>query len=148
MYEPERSRGWTTFAAITVGIAGGWNVIISIGALTKREYFHPSSLLYSNLSFWGVVWLFVGLLQLLTAILLARRVTAGTALAIIGASCSMLIWFFSIGAHPLSSILIIAIDFLILYAVTADRQYGGEPTYRVPESPRESLHTEPSRHFG
>lgn len=139
MYEPERSRGWTLFATIAIGIAGAWNLVIGIAALTKTEYFDEASLLYSNLVFWGWVWLIVGALQLLTALLLALRKTAGTALGLMGASVSMLVWFFSIGAHPVSSILIIAMDFLILYALTAERPgssgAGDLPAGRPYESP-------------
>jgi hypothetical protein len=121
MDEPERSRGWTMFAMIAIGIAGVWNLVIGIAGLSKTEYFEEGSLLYQNLAFWGWVWLIVGALQVLTAILLAFRMTAGTALGLIGASVSMLVWFFSIGAHPVSSILIIAMDVLIIYALTAER---------------------------
>lgn len=129
----ERSRGWTLFAIITIGIGGVWNLVIGFAGLTKREYFDEASLLYDNLSFWGWVWIVVGALQILTAILIAARITAGTALGLMGASLSMIVWFFSIGAHPLSSILIIALDVLILYALTAERPYGDgagvEPRY-------------------
>lgn len=120
MSEHERSRGWTTFAMIAIGIAGVWNLVIGIAGLSKSEYFEEGSLLYQNLAFWGWVWLIVGALQVLTAVLLALRITAGTALGLIGASVSMLVWFFSIGAHPVSSILIIGLDVLILYALTAE----------------------------
>jgi hypothetical protein len=125
MYEPERSHGWTLFATIAVGVAGGWNLILGIAALAKEDYFDRTSLLYNNLTFWGVVWIFIGALQVLTAILIARRTTAGKALGLIGASASMLVWFFSIGAHPVATILVIALDALILYALTADRPYAG-----------------------
>jgi hypothetical protein len=119
--DAERSRGWTLFAGITIGVAGGWNLIVGIAAFAKKEYFDETSLLYSNLEFWGVVWVLVGALQLLTAFLVLARTTAGQALGLIGASVSMLVWFFSLGAHPMASILIIALDALIIYALTAER---------------------------
>jgi hypothetical protein len=125
MYEAERSRGWTLFATIAIGVAGCWNLIIGIAAFAKKEYFDTGSLLYENLSFWGFVWIVVALLQLLTAFLLARRITAGKALGLIGVSLSMLIWFFSIRAHPTASVLIIVLDGLILYALTAEPSYDG-----------------------
>jgi hypothetical protein len=73
----------------------------------------------------GFVWTVVALLQLLTAFLIARRITAGKALGLIGASLSMLTWFFSIRAHPTASVLIIVLDGLILYALTAEPSYDG-----------------------
>ena len=46
-------------------------------------------------------------------------------MGLIGASLSMLIWFFSIRAHPTASVLIIVLDGLILYALTAEPSYTG-----------------------
>jgi hypothetical protein len=127
MSEPERSPGWTSFASITIGIAGGWNLILGVAAFAKKESFHTASLLYQNLSFWGVVWIVLGAVQVLTAVLVIRRSTAGKALGIIGASVSMLVWFFSLDARPIASVLVITLDALILYALTADRPYAGGP---------------------
>jgi hypothetical protein len=147
MYEPERSRGWTIFASILVGVAGVWNLILGIAAFTKKDYFLAGSLLYQNLSFWGVVWIVVGLLQLLTSFLVVRRTTAGQALGLIGASVSMIVWFFSIGAHPVSSILIIVFDGLVIYALTADRPDTGVPIRGTSEGPPSGTF-EPGRRFG
>jgi hypothetical protein len=100
-----------------------------------------------NLSFWGIVWIFMGVLQLLTAFLVLRRSTAGKALGLIGASVSMIVWFFSIGAHPVSSILIIVFDGLVLYALTADRPSGNVPLGETSDGPQ-SMRVEPGRRFG
>jgi hypothetical protein len=145
--EPERSHGWTLFATIVVGVAGAWNLILGIAALTKKEYFHPASLLYQNLAFWGVVWLVIGSLQILTAFLVSRRTTVGKALGLIGASVSLLVWFFSLGAHPMASILVILMDMLILYALTADRPYGGVEPYVGRQDAREDLTIDVGRPF-
>jgi hypothetical protein len=146
MSEPERSAGWTTFATITIAVAGAWNLLMGVAAISKREYFHEASLLYQNLGFYAVMWILIGSLQLLTAVLVARRTAAGKALGLIGASVSMLMWFFGLGAHPLASVLVIALDALILYALTADRPYAGE------SYPRDSRAADGSipagRHFG
>jgi hypothetical protein len=137
MYEPERSHGWTMFATIAIGVAGVWNLILGIAAFAKKEYFDSASLLYRNLGFWGVVWIVIGALQILTAVLVARRTTAGKALGLIGASVSMIVWFFSIGAHPVAAILIIVLDGLILYALTADRPSGAAYTGEARDFTRE-----------
>jgi hypothetical protein len=146
MSEPERSPGWTLFASIIIGVAGGWNLILGVAALTKKEYFHSASLLYQNLSFWGVFWIVLGALQLLTAVLVVRRSTVGKALGIIGASVSMLVWFFSLGAHPISSVLVIVLDALVLYALTADRPYAGGAY--PPDARAADVSAPVGRHFG
>lgn len=142
--DAERSRGWTLFAGIAIGIAGGWNLILGIATFSKKEYFDEASLLYSNLGFWGVVWIVVGALQVLTAILVLARMTAGQALGLMGASVSMLVWFFSLGAHPVASILVIALDALIIYALTAERPGSETAEVRLPEQ----APTGPGQRFG
>lgn len=146
MDEPERSHGWTMFATIMVGVAGAWNLILGVAALAKPEYFEETELLYENLSFWGVVWICIGILQVLTSVLIARRTIAGKALGIAGATASMFAWFFSLGAHPVASILVIVLDALILYALSADRPSPGDPTR--PRGDRQTdLSLEATRHY-
>jgi hypothetical protein len=147
MDEFERSHGWTLFASVVIGVAGGWNLILGVAAFTKRAYLSAGSLLFQNLSFWGIVWIFMGVLQLLTAFLVLRRSTAGKVLGLIGASVSMIVWFFSIGAHPVSSILIILVDALVLYALTADRPSGNVSLGGTSDGPQ-SMRIEPGRRFG
>lgn len=146
MYEPERSRGWTVFAWIVIGVAGVWNLILGVAAFTKKEYFSAGSILYESLSFWGVVWIVIGVLQLLTTILVARRSVVGRALGLIGASVSMIVWFFSLGARPLASILVIALDALVVYALTAERDSG--VSIASVDERYSSMAAEPGPHFG
>jgi hypothetical protein len=133
-------------AWIVIGVAGIWNLILGIAAFTKKDYFREGSMLYSNLSFWGWVWVVIGALQVVTAILVARRMTAGKALGLIGASVSMVVWFFSLGARPLASLLVITLDGLVLYALTADRPYAGDEVTRIPDR-YEPMRAEPGPQF-
>jgi hypothetical protein len=143
MGEPERSHGWTLLATILVGVAGAWNLLLGVAAFAKEEYFEQNELLYANIGFWGVVWLCIGALQVLTSVLIARRTLAGKALGIAGATASLFVWFFSIDAHPIASVLVIVMDILILYALTADRPYTGS----VGTGQRSDLSLEATRHF-
>jgi hypothetical protein len=138
--EPQRSRGWTRFAMIAIGVAGAWNITFGITAFAKKGYFDQASMLYSNLAFWGWSWLVVGLLQLLTVILIARGTVLGPGLGIAGAGVSMIVWFMSIGAHPISSIIVIALDLLVVWALTADEP---DPEFAVPRE-RRDLHARSS----
>jgi|SRR5215217_6585447 len=147
MYTEQRSAGWTLFAAVAIGVGGAWNLILGVAALTKRPYFNEHGLLYDNLTFWGWVWIVMGALQILTAILVVRRTTVGTALAVIGASASMIIWFFSLGARPVASVLIISLDALVLYALTAERPHVAAGTYERGAGTMDRGN-EPGRHFG
>ena len=116
----QRTRsGWVTLAAILVLIAGGYNIIWGYAALDKKELFDEASLIYSNLQFWGWFFIIIGALQLLTAILLFTRRPGGALLALIGASLSALIAFFSLLSNTEWAIVIIALDLFVLWSVFA-----------------------------
>ena len=85
-----------TLSAVLIVIAGGYNVIWGWGALGKRELFDEASLFYSNLSFWGWLFLLIGVLQIVTAVLLFMRHALGVALAAVGATTSAFLAFFSL----------------------------------------------------
>jgi hypothetical protein len=107
-----------TFAAVLFTIAGFFHGIEGLGAIFKKEYFNEGALLYSNLQVWGWVSLILGILQISAAYLIIGRATSGRTLGIVVASISAIATFFSIEAHPLGGVLLIAIDVLIIYGLT------------------------------
>jgi hypothetical protein len=113
--------GWATFSAVLFMVAGLWNVIAGWAALVQKEYFDETSMLYENLQLAGWVWLGVGVVQVLASYLIFMRRESGRVLGIILAALSMLVWFFSIGAYPLWAMMIVTINALIIYGLTAHR---------------------------
>jgi hypothetical protein len=113
--------GWATFAGVLFMVAGFWNVFAGWAALVQKEYFDETSMLYENLQLAGWVWLGVGVVQVLASYLIFMRRESGRVLGIILAALSMLVWFFSIGAYPMWAMMIVAIDALIIYGLTAHR---------------------------
>jgi hypothetical protein len=114
----EQFSGWWAFAGIMIVIAGGFNLIDGIAALAQKEYFSEQGLLYTNLQFWGWILLVIGAIQVLTAVLIFRRSTAGAVLGIIIAVLSAFAAFFAIGAYPAWAILVLVVDGLIIYGLT------------------------------
>jgi hypothetical protein len=119
MSERRSGGGWANFAAILFIIAGFGNAIQGLGALFKREYFAENDLLYSNLGFWAVVWVIVGLVQIGAASLLIGRQRGGRTLGIILAAGGAIVQFISIGAYPIWNTILIAMNLLIIYGLTA-----------------------------
>ena len=117
--EPRTHSGWVTFAAILVLIAGGFNIIWGYAALDKKELFDPHGLIYSNLDFWGVFFIVIGALQLLSAFLLFFRRPSGLVLTTMGASLNMMMAFFSLLSNNDWALVIIALDVLILWSLLA-----------------------------
>jgi hypothetical protein len=123
----ERKGGWYDFAGAMFGIAGAFNSIQGLSAVIKKEYFAGGTLVYDNLQFWGWTWLVIGVLQVIAALMLLAG--QGRVLGIILAALSAVISFTSIGAYPLWSILVIALDVLIIHGLTV--QAGDVERYSI-----------------
>ena len=115
----ERGAGWLTFAAVMLLAAGGLNVLWGISALVNDDYFAVDELLFGDLSMWGVVYLCFAALQIGAAFLIFGRSAMGAVLGIGIALLHGLMVLMSIGAYPIWSIVLLAIDGLIIYGLAA-----------------------------
>ena len=115
--------GWLFFAGIMVAIAGTLNIIWGIAAIDKAHFFlEDKRFIISDLSTWGWIILFVGIIQVIAAFSIWAGGEFGRWIGIIGASLSAIGALLSIPAYPLWSLCIFGVDLLILYGLTA---YGG-----------------------
>lgn len=115
-----RRSGWVTFAAVAAFIAGGYNTLSGIAALSDDDTLaaQAQEVLYGiDLTAWGWFWLIVGLVQLLTGFLIVSRNPYGLWLGVAGASMSALFTVFVMFVFPLWGIAVLTVDFLILYAL-------------------------------
>ena len=117
--EERTHSGWVTLAAVLVLVVGGYNIIWGYAALDKKELFNPHGLIYSNLDFWGVFYIVIGALQVLSAFLLFARRPSGLVLTVMGASLNLLMAFFALLANSDWAFVIIAFDVLILWSLLA-----------------------------
>lgn len=112
-------QGWLTFAAVMFFAAGAVDVLWGIAALAKASYFRTDSLLFGELKMWGVIALVLGGLQLLTGGLILARRTSGVVIGIGLALLSALYALITIGGYPVWSVVVLAIDGMIIYGLTA-----------------------------
>jgi hypothetical protein len=110
--------GWIAFAGAYLLIAGIMNVIWGIVALSNKSAFHEDGLVWSNLNTWGWVAIVAGGAQCLAGLLILSRRFAGQWLGGIFAFIGLMMSFLSAGAYPLWSLLAIAANALVLWAVT------------------------------
>jgi hypothetical protein len=71
-----RRSGWVTFAGIAALIAGGYNALSGIAALSDDDTVasQAKEVLYGiDLTAWGWFWLIVGIVQLITGVLILNR---------------------------------------------------------------------------
>src|SRR5690242_3299745 len=111
--------GWVTFAGTYLLIAGAFNAIWGIAALTKKSHFIENGLVWSSLSFWGWIALIAAAAQAIAAVLVFQRRMSGMIVALVVASVSMIANFAMLGAYPLWSIATITCNILVVWAVTA-----------------------------
>jgi hypothetical protein len=118
----KRLPGIVSFTAVLFTLTGFFHAIQGLGALIKKEYFDESTLLYSDLQVTGWVWVVLGILQISAAYMIVGRASGGRILGIVLASLSAVVTFFTLGAYPVWSIVVIAVDLLIIYGLTV---HGG-----------------------
>jgi hypothetical protein len=112
--------GWITFAGIAALTAGGYNALSGIAALSDDDTLasEAQEILYGiDLTAWGWFWLLVGLAQIVTGVLILQRNTWGLWLGVGFAGLSGMLTVLVMFVFPLWAIAVLAIDFLVLYAL-------------------------------
>jgi hypothetical protein len=122
-YPPERSSwiGWIIFAALMLVLLGFFQLTAGFVAVVDESYFQQTGaaplFLAVDQQTWGVLQLIFGVLSILTGAGLLYGITAarvvGTGIVVLGAVTNLL----AIGAYPLWSTILIAVDVCILYAI-------------------------------
>ena len=127
----ERTRwtGWIVFAGVMLIISGVLNAFYGLIAIINDDWvvWTNRASLYLDLSKWGWVHLIIGLIVVLSGIgVFSGNVLART-VGVIAASLSLIANFFFIPAYPLWALIVITIDLLVIWALTAHGKEMREP---------------------
>jgi hypothetical protein len=112
--------GWITFAGVMAVLAGGYNALSGIAALSDDDTIasQAKQVLYGiDLTAWGWFWLFVGLAQILSGVLIFQRNTWGLWLGVAFAGLSAMLTVIVMFVFPLWAIAVLTIDFLVLFGL-------------------------------
>jgi len=112
--------GWITFAGVAALMAGAYNALSGIAALSDDDTIaaQAKDVLYGiDLTAWGWFWLIVGLAQLVTGVLILQRHPLGLWLGVGIAGLSGLLTVIVMFVFPLWAIAVLTIDFLVLFAL-------------------------------
>ena len=112
--------GWITFAGVMAVLAGGYNALSGIAALSNDDTIasQAKDVLYGiDLTAWGWFWLFIGLAQVVTGVLIFQRNTWGLWLGVSFAGLSAMLTVIVMFVFPLWAIAVMTIDFLILFGL-------------------------------
>lgn len=114
-----KKSGWVTFSWIVFLMIGLMNVLYGLAALGRKEYFPEGGALYGSLEWHGWIWLILGAIQLLVAILIMRRsqigLFAGLTVAVLGA----VMWFFYMLYVPSSGFALVLLYALTIFGLAA-----------------------------
>jgi hypothetical protein len=120
-----------TFAAFMLAIVGGLNVLYGIAATSNSAFFHDhDAYLFGGLATWGWAWIILGALQLVAVVSIARRHLFGRIVGVATAAANAVLQMLSIAGHPFLSIVLLAIDVMVIYALT--RHMGERPAIAEP----------------
>jgi hypothetical protein len=121
----ERRSGWavgfTMFATIMLMIAGSFQIMAGLAGIFKNEFYvtTPNYFLEFDASAWGWIHLIWGVLVLIGGLGLLSGSLWGRTLGVIAAAGSMIVNFAFIPLYPVWSIVIIALDIAVIWALTA-----------------------------
>ncbi len=121
--EMRRGFGWLAFAGYVLIIAGVFSMIDGIVALANASFFTANAhYVFSDLRTWGWITLIVGIVETLAGfgVFTGSQVARWFGIVIAGLSAIGQLMFAQ--AYPLWSLIIIAVDMLVIYGLAV---YGG-----------------------
>ena len=113
--------GWATFAAILLIMGGVWGVIVGIAGIAEDEFFvvTPDWIFQFDATTWGWMHLIAGIILFLSGLgIFSGNVLART-VGVIVAGLSAIVNFAWMPYYPVWSIVAIAVDIAIIWALTA-----------------------------
>ena len=112
--------GWVGFAGVMLFVTGALNILEGIVTLTADESVvaTPHRFVLVNLTGWGWTLIVTGLVLVVVAIGLSARVAWARFVAVVLVGLHAAAQVVSLGAYPVWSLLMIALDTVVLYALT------------------------------
>ena len=119
-------RGWTSFAAIVLMVAGAMQFLDGLWAIRTQDTAVDALFWNNNLEAWGWFYLIVGAGLFATGIFIFRRAAWAYGVGIFVACLGAILNIFWIFSYPLASIVMITLNMLVVYGLTT---YGVDSDY-------------------
>jgi hypothetical protein len=117
--------GWSVFAAVMLLLGGIMQGIYGLVALVNDEWvvWGNSGAVLIDVSAWGWIHLIIGVLLVLVGLGILYGNVVARAFGVAVAGLSLLASFFALPLYPIWSLVVIAIDLLVIWALVV---HGGE----------------------
>ena len=122
--------GWAVFAGTVLTIVGAFNIIYGLAAIFRDERITTagSHVIVWDISAWGWALLIFGILQLCAGLALFTGATWARWFAVVLAGLNAIANVGFLTVQPIWTTLIIALDIIVIYQLTA-RWQDVDPTY-------------------
>jgi hypothetical protein len=129
------AHGIAVFAGVVMIIGGAFQALEGLAGIVHDKYLvvAPSTIYAFDLTVWGVIHLLVGLALLVIGVSLLRGQTWARVAGIVVAAISAIVNFAFLPHSPWWAILIIAVDVLVIWALTT---YLRQPEPAAPQDSR------------
>jgi len=115
-----RRSGWVTTAGVVMLVAGGYNALSGIAAISDDDTLasQATKVLYGiDFGTWGWFWLIAGIVQLAAGVLILMRNEWGLAMGVTIAGLSAMMTVFVIFIFPLWAIAVLSLDVFVIWAL-------------------------------
>lgn len=115
------AQGGMIFAAAMLLMLGIWQVFMGIAAIAKGEFFvlAPNYIYEFDIGAWGWIHLIIGIIMIIAGFFLFRGAGWARAVGIVLAVLSAISNFFFLPYYPLWSIVVIALDIFVIWALAS-----------------------------
>ncbi len=121
--DDEESAGWVVFASMMLFLLGSFQALAGVVSLLEKSYYAVSSddlVVHVGYQAWGWTHLVVGVVAAAAAFgLMTGGATWARVVGIITAMASALVNIGFLAAAPVWAVLMITLDVLVIYAITA-----------------------------
>lgn len=115
-------RGWVVFASTMMALLGVFHAIAGLVAVFDDDYFlvtQDKLVISTDFTVWGWTHLAIGAVLMLAGFSLLKGATWARTVTIAVACLSALVNVTFLSAYPLWGVIMITLDILVIYAVTA-----------------------------
>ena len=125
------AQGGMVFAAAMLLMLGIWQVFMGIAAIAKGEFFvlAPNYIYEFNIGTWGWIHLILGIIMVVAGIFLFQGAAWARAVGIVLAVLSAISNFFFLPYYPLWSIVVIALDVFVIWALASADSFKKSGVY-------------------
>ncbi len=124
--QPSGWLGWVLFAGFTMVVVGCFQAVMGLVGIFNTDFYVVTAdnlAIPVNYTAWGVVHLIIGLVVALAGLAVMAGKTWGRVVGIFLAAIQAIVNFAWIPAYPFWSLIVIAVDVLVIYALLV---HGGE----------------------